>query len=173
MESAGKKRYEELTKDKKNTRNQGMTVWIALIVIGIVVATKNLYVGIVMVVLGAVKGFLQMKEKNTLKYPLEEEDERNRFFEQLGKKSCRNFEQLRLVLTEDYMMSLQETVLVYKYQEIEKIEVGIQRGGSKPYHALFVTGKDGERRQFAISYDNADTQEAFDEVYQLINEKTK
>lgn len=117
MESAGKKRYEELTKDKKNTRNQGMTVWIALIVIGIVVATKNLYVGIVMVVLGAVKGFLQMKEKNTLKYPLEEEDERNRFFEQLGKKSCRNFEQLRLVLTEDYMMSLQETVLVYKYQK--------------------------------------------------------
>lgn len=172
MESAGRKKYEELTKDKKHTRNLELSVWICLLIMGAIVTTKSLVTGIVLMLLGVVVGLIQMRAKNSLKHPVPGEEEKI-FFEQLGKKTCVEYKKLMLVFTEDYILSLQNKVEVYKIANVEKVEVGIRKNGLKPFHALFVSGADGERHQIAISYEEDGTRDEFEKAYQFLNKKVK
>lgn len=166
IQTAGEQKYYDFIEERTKNLRMGMIIWVSLLAVAFIASLSNIKVGILLGVIGGVLAVLNVKSQKALKEKLAGISDRADFFNQLIAPESEESKEYRLLITKDYVLKYKGDVYIYRLADMEKVEVGIEKSGTKH---LFLTDKSGSRQELAEC--PKDDGEEFDRVYRILNEK--
>ena len=109
---------------------------------------------------------LNVRNQRALRAKLSGIGDRADFFNQLIAPDTVEVPAFRLLVAREYVLSFRNDVFIYRLGDMDKVEVGLGRGGEK---ALFLTDRSGERHEIARSGGKDDPE--FDRAYSAVRER--
>lgn len=166
VQTAGEQKYADFIQEKSKSTRMGMIIWISLLAVAFIASLSNIKVGILLGIVGAALGVLNVKSQKSLRKKLDGIEDKEEFFNQLIAEDAVELPQYRLLIAQDYVLKFKGDVFIYKIADMDKVEVGIQKEGHNPQKVLFLTGKDGVRHEIAACGKEKD--DGFDRAYDVL-----
>ena len=149
IQTAGEQKYYDFIEERARSLRTGMIIWISLLAAA-----------------GVLLAVLNVRNQRALRAKLSGIGDRADFFNQLIAPDTVEVPAFRLLVAREYVLSFRNDVFIYRLDDMDKVEVGLGRGGEK---ALFLTDRSGERHEIARSGGKDDPE--FDKAYSAVRER--
>ena len=169
MQETGKRRFNKFIEEKKKNLILYTTVWICLLVIGVLIGFADILIMIVFMVFGVTLGYLNIKSWIQYKRTIDSIGDLEKLYVQLENIDANQFEEWKLMITDEYVLSAYDNFLIIPFTDIEKVEIVIQESGLKPNQSIEITGKDNsEKYRIAQVYTVNNSSIEFYKAFELI-----
>lgn len=166
IQTAGEQKYYDFIEERARKLRTGMIVWISLLAAALIASFNSLLIGGLLALAGIFLGVLNIRNQKALKDKLAVVEDRADFFNQLIAPETVEIPSFRLLVTRDYVLVFRTDVYLYRFADMEKVEVGIGTAGEK---ALFLTDRRGVRCEIARTAGGPDAE--FDRAYEAVRER--
>lgn len=172
MQEKGKRIFNKFIEEKKKNLILYMTIWICLLVIGVLIGLSDTRIMIVCLVFGVTLGFLNIKTWIQYKKTINSISDLEKLYGQLEKTDINQFEEWKLIITDDHVLSAYETLLIVPFSDIQKVEIGVQESGLKPSKSIYITRKGSlEKYKIAEAYSVINIPVEFYKAFDMIQKK--
>jgi len=172
MGKNGKEIFEKFISEKKKNLKLHATIWMSLLAIAALTLTADIRIAGILAIFGAFMGYLNIKAWTQYKETMGRISNLNGLYEQLEKTGTKQFEDWKMIVTDEYVLSAYESFQIFPFSDIGKVEMGIQEEGLKPNKNIFITVKgDQERHRIAQAYSAVEIPASFYEAFDTIQKK--
>lgn len=166
IQTAGEQKYYDFIEERARSLRTGMIIWISLLAAALIAVFNSPVIGAVLAVAGVLLAVLNVRNQRALGAKLSGIEDKANFFNQLIAPDAVEIPAFRLLVTREFVLSFRSDVFIYRLSDMDKVEVGLGRGGEK---ALFLTDRSGERHEIARSAGKEDPD--FDRAYEAVRER--
>lgn len=166
IQTAGEQKYYDFIEERARSLRTGMIIWISLLAAALIAVFNSPVIGAALAAAGVLLAVLNVRNQRALRAKLSGIGDRADFFNQLIAPDTVEVPAFRLLVAREYVLSFRNDVFIYRLDDMDKVEVGLGRGGEK---ALFLTDRSGERHEIARS-GGKDAPE-FDKAYSAVRER--
>lgn len=136
------------------------------------IGLSDVRIMIVFTVFGITLGFLNIRAWIQHKKIISRISNLDNLYEQLEKTDTKQFEEWKLIITDEYILSASDSLQIVHFSNIEKVELGIQESGLKPNKSIFITLKGNpEKYRIAQAYTANNINAGFFKAFDMIQEK--
>lgn len=167
MES-GRQIFERFTKREREDLTQGRWIAGTMLVMGAAIVWKFPPIGGLFLAAGTLVLITNQAARRAARKELGKIPDMEQFCEQLASPDSREYEDFGLVVTRDYVVKEGRRVEIYRFDEMEKFEVGLAGGKLKK---LFLTDPQGKRHEIAITLTGDGRQASFDSLYEDVRSR--
>ncbi len=176
MQETGKRRFNKFIEEKKKNLILCTTIWICLLVIGVLIGLADILIMIVFVVFGVTLGYLNIKSWIQYKKTIDRIGDLEKLYVQLEKIDAKQFEEWKLIITDEYVLSAYDTLLIIPFTDIQKVEIVIQERGLKPNKSIEITEKENSEKYriaqiYSVNNSSIEFYKAFDLIQKNITQK--
>ncbi len=162
IESAGEQRYYDFIADKTKKNRLLDISCLSLISAGFIAFTSKaeecIFIGLILVIIGVVIAVKSTMLRNELHRKLEVIEDKKKFFHQLVSKDTVEFKDLRLLVTNDYLLKNSDELYIYKIADLKNVEIRNNK--------LLIVDCDNKRHEIALN--EKGKEDSFDTVCQLL-----
>lgn len=168
IQTAGEQKYYDFIGDRAKRLRTGMIVWGSFFAVAFIGMFSDARLGAVLALVGIALAVSNIKSQQALRRKLDAIDDKEEFFRQLSDPNLIELLACNLIITKDYLLQKKEDISIYQISDIEKAEL-IPQG--KTGKTLILTDKTGSHHEIASYTKKERTPEAFDKIYQILNER--
>lgn len=162
IETAGEQRYYDFMADRMKKHRLTDIGSLSIIFAGFIAFTskaeEGIFIGLFLCVLGVVLGIRNLGSKKALNEKLNIVDDKKRFFNQLVDKDTVEFKDLRLLITNDYVLKYSDDLYIYKLAAMKSVEIRNDK--------LFIV--DYDKKKYEIARNERGKENSFDTACQLL-----
>lgn len=162
IETAGEQRYYDFIAARVKKHRLIDISSISIICAGFISFTakaeEGIFIGLFLIVLGISMEIKNIGSKQDLNKKLDIVDDKKKFFKQLVDKETVEFKDLRLIITNDYVLKYSDDLYIYKLADMKTVEIKNNR--------LYIVGYDKECYEIAVN--EKDKENSFDTASQLL-----
>ncbi len=168
IETAGQQKYADLTAKRIKSLQTGMIVWISLLCLALICSFNNIMLAAILGCVGLALAVLNTKSRKEFNRKLDGIKDKEGFFRQLAAPDVLELKEEQVLVTKDYVVTVDTDVWVYDLNQMEKVEVGKQGNVKK---TLFLTEPNGKRHTILSTTKGDGRQREFDQVYYRLHER--
>ena len=167
-----KKENEQYYKNTKSTLNRSLILCAVIFVSGVVLfLLYNRFVGGIIGAMGLVLLAMNLKMRIQTKKALDSIPDQEEFQRQMDSKTCQNYDSLRLMLLDDYVVSTYSGLAILRYRDIEKVEKYTYGSSTANGFCILLYMKDGKKNKVA-TVDGVDRPpQIFETAYNNLEDK--
>ena len=162
IETAGEQRYYDFIADRMKKHRVTDISSLSIVFAGFIAfsseAEAGIFVGLFLVVLACVLTAKNTGSKNALNKKLDIVEDKKKFFNQLVEKSTVEFKDLRLIITNDYVLRYSDDLYIYKLSDMKTVEIKNDK--------LYIVGYD--KKKYEIAVNEKGKENSFDTACQLL-----
>ena len=159
--------FPEILNEIKKKTQTSLLICVSMLVAGAILLISGHIVGWLFVCMGAGLAYSLYSKSSRLGKELSHISDMDSFSRQFAAGSSFYSELLGLTITDDYAVITVPYLQIFRLQEMEKFEVGLQGDVRK---ALFLTDRSGTRHKIAETQKGDALQEEFDRAYNAVRE---
>lgn len=168
IQTAGQQKYYDFMKERATRLETGRIVWVSMLGVALISALSNIIMGVVLGAIGLFLAAANHHSRKTLMKCLDGVKDKEDFFWQLSAPELQEYPQVRVMISQDYVLTDQSVPEILRIEDMEKIEVGKQQDVKK---VLFLTDPKGDRHEILSCVKGDGLQETFDEIYEILRGK--
>lgn len=162
IENAGEQRYYDFIADRMKKHRLIDISSLSIIFAGCIALTskveEGIFIGLFLIVLGISLIIKNVGAKQHLNKKLDIVEDKKKFFKQLIDKETVEFKDLRLIITNDYVLKNSDDLYIFKLADMKTVEIKNNR--------LYIVGYDKERYEIAVNEEGKEN--SFDTASQLL-----
>ena len=162
LESAGEQKYYDFIAECVKKYRMKDIQCIGLMCLGCVSLTRDIdefiFIGITLIVWGFALVIKNYDAKKTLSKKLNVIEDKEQFFDQLVARDTVEFKDLKLLITNDYLLKYSDTLYIYKFSEMKNVRIRNDK--------LYLI--DGKKNEYVIAVNETGKENSFDTACQLI-----
>ncbi len=162
IESAGEKKYYDFIADRMKRHRILDITWMSLICLAFLSLASEVeaafFLGIMLLILGVAIGISNASSRKALSKKLNVIENKKKFFNQLVAKDTVEFKDLRLLITNDYLLKYSDDLYIYKFSEMKNVEIKGNR--------LYLL--DYQNKKYEIAVNEKGKENSFDTACQLL-----
>ena len=162
IETAGEQKYYDFIEERVKKNRIMDIASISIVSAGFIAFTSKedagIFIGLFLIVLGIALLIKNAGAKNDLNKKLDIVDDKRKFFRQLVDKETVEFKDLRLIITNEYVLKYSDDLYIYKLADMKTVELKNNR--------LYIVGYDKEHYEVAVNEKGKEN--SFDTASQLL-----
>lgn len=171
IQTAGEQKYFDIVQERVKTIRTGMIIWVSLLAVALIAGSSNLIIGGCAGFVGLFLAYTNVKAQIEMKKKLSHISDQTAFYNQLISPEAIEIPAFHMVITNEYVVSAKDDVFIFRKEELQAVEVGVQTSVYNPRKVLFVTGKDGQRHEVAAITKDSSLEHSFSQVYELLKKE--
>ena len=168
IQTAGQQKYYDFIEERAKKLRTGMIVWESLLAAAFIGMFSDAGIAAVLALAGGALAMVNIKAQKALKGRLDVVEDQEEFFRQLTDDDMAEFENYRLIITKDYVLSGAGDTAVYPLSRMEKVEVRLHGKAGK---TLFLVDRQEKSHEIISCSDEAGMQKEFDLAFRLMSER--
>ena len=161
------KTFSEILSDINSKTKTSLLICVAMLIAAAVMLATRHSVGWLFLCAGGALAFALYNKQKSMKQELSKIDDFDEFCRGFDSWDSVSLELLGLTIFGDYAVLTVPSLKIYKMNEMEKFEVGLQGDVRK---VLFLTDKDGKRHKIAETQKGDALQGEFDRAYEVVRD---
>lgn len=162
----GKEIYQQFISERQKRIRTATAVWVCMLVISIFCTIQGSIFGGILAIFGILLAVFNLLSYRKVARLLDLVGDKDQFFKELESAVTDSDENIKIC--ENYVLLRNSEIQVLYFQDMQKVEVGIQ---GQVKRTLFLTDKNAKRHVILSCFQGDGRQEEFDQVYHLLREK--
>ncbi|MCQ4688583.1 hypothetical protein NE575_04810 [Clostridium sp. SL.3.18] len=168
IQTAGEQKYYDFIQERAKRLQTGMIVWGSLLALALICLFSNIIIAVILAVAGAILAMTNSKARRELRGKLDQIEDKEEFFRQLTAPDVAEFPNCHVIIARDYILVFNDDIFIYAFEDMEKVEAGIQGEVKK---VLFFADRQGKRHEIISTPKEDGMRREFDRVYETLMER--
>lgn len=165
---------EKYYRNTETTINRSLILCAVIFISGVILFILfNRWVGGVIGAMGLILVIMNLQMRIQTKKALGSIPDQEEFQRQMDSKTCQNYDSLKMMLLDDYVVSTYSGLSVFRYKDIEKAETYTYGGRTSNGFGIILYMKNGKKNKVAMVNGVDHPPEIFETAYENLGNKIK